>query len=329
MKIKSSYPRFLLISTAIVLLSACSVADFKQPITDLNTAIDDSISTVEEIDREVTQVQNTRWRKQVTEGKAFLLTPADSCASGETSCSLIIRFQGVPGNKGTFPKRSLMSEAHVGLKGLKKYVANLQAIVDADTASKISTHANAALASASEIEVEIAKAKDQNAEAKEVIKAYNEPTLAVINWLVTQYVERMKYNALASATKRAQPILESLIEYHDINSLAASQLKSSAALKAFTKAQDAYDEANPKTDKIIDNYVLAVATYDTVLKGNSAQPLKSFLKAHTKLNASLNGNGKTSIADAIAAIDQFKTQAKEFKKIMKDFQKIAANEAGE
>ena len=48
MKIKSSYPRFLLISTAIVLLSACSVADFKQPITDLNTAIDDSISTTPE-----------------------------------------------------------------------------------------------------------------------------------------------------------------------------------------------------------------------------------------------------------------------------------------
>ncbi|MFV1998564.1 MAG: hypothetical protein ACC641_11205 [Acidiferrobacterales bacterium] len=319
--------RLVAVCTTLLILAGCSVADYKKPINDLSSAVDDSITTVEKIDQEVTEVQNIRWRKSISDGKVVLLTADNSCASGLNKCSLIIRLPDK--HEKPFPTQSLMPKALVGLKGLKDYVASLKAIVDAETASAVKTSANAAMASVAEIEAEITKANDANAVKPSTIKAYSEPALAAINWLVVQYVERVKYNALAAATKRAQPVIVRLAEFHQLSGDVAATLKAAAALKAFVKAQTAYDDADIKNATVINAYVNAAETFHDVLKGRAAQPLKKFLVAHTKLNDSLNGNGDVTLADAIAAIKEFQQRAQEFKKIVDDFNKVAAAQAGE
>jgi len=321
--------RLVTICAAFLFVSGCSVADYKGPIVDLSDAINDSVTTVKKIDQEVTKAQNDRWLELIKNNEAFLLTPDESCASGNVSCALVIRFKGSR-EKGTpFPVKSLMPNALVGLNGLKSYVSSLKAIVDADTAGAVTTSVNEALSNAAKIEAEVAKAKDPNAKSPEIIRGYSEPLIASVKWLVSQYVDRVKHKALAAATKRAQPVIESLSDYHQTTSNAAATLKAAAALKAFTKAQAAYDDANTKNAGVINTYMKATATYDTALKGRIAHPFKKFLEAHTKLNDSLNGNGEATLADAIASIKEFKKRAQEFKQIIDDLNTVTSNQAGE
>lgn len=319
-----------IITLGIFMLTGCSVADYKNPITELKAAIDISVTTVENIDQEITKAKNAALRSDVSNNKAFLLTPDDTCAKGKTSCSLIVRYLGPNTKPIDYPVTSMMPSAHVGLSGLKSYVANLKAIVDADTASKVSTSASEAIASATKIKASVEKglkALDPNAPALANIEKYNEPILSTVKWMVSQYIDRIKYNALAAATKRAQPIIVSLNDYHGLTSESATELKSGKALSSYNKAQQAYDSAPKKVDSVINALDKASSVYNSALRGTAAQPLKAFLDAHTKLEGNLNGD--VSLSDAIAAIKTLKKRADEFKKIIKDFNDIASKEGGQ
>jgi hypothetical protein len=321
--------RLATICGGVLFVVGCSVTDYKSPINDLYDAIDSSVTTVKKIDQEITKAQNNRWKELIEKDEAFLLTPDDSCASGNKSCSLLIRFSGSHSKGSHFPAESMMPKALVGLSGLKDYVSSLKSIVDAETAGAVTASVNEALASAAKIEAEVAKAKNPDAKSPEAIKGYSEPLIASVNWLVSQYVERVKHKALAAATKRAQPVIESLSGYNQTVSDAAATLKAAEALKVFSAAQEAYDAVDTKNDIVINTYTKAAEAYDIVLKGRAAHPLKQFLEAHTKLNDTLNNNGETSLADTIAAIKEFKKRAKEFKQIIDDFKIVAINQTGE
>lgn len=318
------------ITLGFFMLTGCSIADYRNPIAELKVAIDISVTTVENIDQEITKAKNAALRNDVRDNKAFLLTPEDTCAKGKTTCSLVVRYLGTNTKPIEFPVTSMMPSAHVGLSGLKSYVANLKAIVEAETASKVSTSASEAIASATQIKTSVEKgfkALDPNAPALANIEKYNEPILVTMKWMISQYIDRVKYNALAAATKRAQPIIVSLNAYHELTSEAATELKSGKALSSYNKAQEAYDNAPKKDDRVIKALVQATSVYNSALKGTAAQPLKAFLDAHTKLEGSLNGD--ISLSEAIAAIKTLRKRADEFKEIIKNFNDIASKEGGQ
>lgn len=307
----------------ICFIAGCSVADYKKPIHDLGDALTESVMTVESIDRELAMAQNARWTALIEDNQALLQAAENECAAGTGACSLVIRLKDRSEN--TFPTRSVIPNALVGLSGLKSYVASLKDIVDADSAAAVATSANEALASAAEIEAAISRATVGSAGQSGTIKAYAEPSLAAIKWLVSQYEERIKLKALQTAIRRAQPVIKSLAAFHDAIGAAAATIEESAALNAFVTAQQVYDDADTKTEGAIGAYADAAATFNSTLAGAVAQPLAKFREAHTKLNDSLNGDGSVSLADAIAAIKDFRQQVDEFKTIVEDFNKVAGS----
>jgi len=308
--------------SAILVLAGCSsVADYQQPITDLNESMTHSVVTIESIDSQLTAAQNKRWRELVSKDEAFLLEADDSCALGTKSCSLVVIAKGSD-QEEAFPVTSMMPNAAKALSGLKGYTEGLKEIVDADTAASIISSANAALASASSIELEIAKAKGQSSTAS-AIEAYSSPLSNSFSWLISQYIDREKVKALAAATKRAQPAIESLANYYDTAASAAASLKASEALDNFLKAQSRFDDSSMKNTQEINQYLAAVKSYDTALKAGSSEPMKKFLIAHTALNKALSGSEDVSLADAIAAIKEFKKHSEDFKGLVVEFIQVA------
>lgn len=315
--------RCSVVSTALTVVAGCSsVADYKQPITDLNASIDSSVATVIKIDSEITESQNRRWRELIGESEAFLVPSENSCAAGSKSCSLVVIASGGDTEK-SFPAKSMMPKAIIALSGLRQYADNLKAIVDADTAASVATSANAALASAAKIEAEIAKANNPDAQISSTIKAYSPPITASISWLVSQYIERQKVKALATATERAQPVIEDLAVYYETAAAVASSLKDADALDEFVEAQGVFDNVASKSNSAINEYLRAVKEYDTALKASSSKPMQKFLEAHTALNGALNGSDEVSLADAIAAIKEFKRHSKDFKESVDEYVSVA------
>ncbi|WP_299194752.1 hypothetical protein [uncultured Amphritea sp.] len=313
---------FCAFMASIMVLPGCSsVADYQQPITELNESMNYSVATIEQIDSELTAAQNKRWRELISKEEAFLLEAEDSCALGTKLCSVVVIAKGSD-KEQVFPVTSMMPNAAEALSGLKGYTEGLKAIVDADTAASIISSANAALASASKIELEIAKANGRSSAAS-TIEAYSSPLSNSFSWLISQYIDRGKVKALAVATKRAQPAIESLANYYDIAASVSASLKASEALDNFLKAQSIFDDSSVKNNQEINQYLAAASSYDTVLKAGSSEPMKKFLIAHTALNNALNGSENVSLADAIAAIKEFKKHSEDFKGLVEAFIQVA------
>ena len=142
--------RLMIVAVVTAFAASCSVADYKEPISDLQTAVEISINTVSALDAKATAVQNARWRASIAAGTVLLSENDGQCADGATTCTLQINFQGDAKSR-PYPAVTLMPKAKIGLEALRTYVGKLRSIVDADTVGKVTTAANAALGSVQEI----------------------------------------------------------------------------------------------------------------------------------------------------------------------------------
>lgn len=300
-------------------LAACSVTDYKKPIGDMAGAVDQSIATINKIDQRITAVRDEQWRMDLAKkpNTVKLRPVTKTCKLGSDRCRLEIRRTRVREHK-LFPPTSVIPNAKTALAGLKAYVANLKLIVAADTVNKVTASANAALGSLKNIETAVAGPK-----AGRVAK-FSKPTGSAIYWLIGQYVDYVKVRALKKATMRAQPVIVKLAGFYDSIDEAAAAYEVGKVAVTFEKAKKAYRAANPPNSQAIDLYVSAAQKYDKALNAASAHPLKAFAKAHAKLNDQLNG--KISLSEALAAIENFVERAKAFKAIVDEFDQASSNQ---
>lgn len=275
----------MLIAVLLLVAGCSSSADYKDSIGDLKSALDSSILTISAIDQKVTKAKNDEWRAGIvaTPPTAILESKDKNCAIGTAGCALQVL--GGDEKPVDFPLPSVLVKSRAGLAALKSYVGNLKAIVDADTAGKISTHTNSALASLTKLEAEIAKVKG-DAPKKGLIAAYAEPAGNLFVWAVEQYVERVKVRALAAATRRAHPAIMGLDNLTAGVGDSAALLEFSGAHKTFIVAKTEYqgkEDAGTLSVHSIGAYINAAAAYDQALKASAAKPLAAFTRAHEKL----------------------------------------------
>ena len=307
--------RSMIAFTAVCLSAACTVADYKQPVADLHTAVVSSIDTVNALDARLTKARNAQWREQIST-RQFLLSARDgTCADGTKGCSLQIDFRDGQDPR-RFPATTLIPRASAGLVSLRTYVARLKEIAEADTTAKVTTSAEAALGSAHKIENAVG--------GKGLVASFTPPMTAAIRWFVGQYEDYVKYRALAKATQEAHDEIVELVKLASILGKAAAAYEDGAALEAFQEAQKAFDEAERGSDLTsghVDAYVAAAQSYDVVLKATAASPLAAFEEAHRKLKKHLNREDATTLADALVSITEFVDKAKDFKGVVDSFEK--------
>lgn len=315
-----------LAALALSILAACSVTDYQKPIGDMAAAVDQSVATIDRLDKRITAIRNEQWRNQIAAGDALLLDVEDACSQGAPGCWLEVHYFEKDKETGEeiekaarFPAASMIPKAQAGLVGLKLYVANLRAMIDADTADKVAASANAALGSLKNIETTIREPGDPSPGP---VAKFGKPTVGAVNWLIGQYVDHVKVRALKRATGRAQPVVVKLAGLYDAISEAEAAFDLGKASADFVNQQEAYDEitdtAGARPDaRAIGQYVLAAKKYDQALRASSARPLKAFAEAHATLTDQLHG--KISLPEALAAIERFVVKAKEFEQIVDEF----------
>lgn len=319
----------LAIATAI---SSCTnVGDFKEPVSELSTALNSSAAVLNKIDEDQTKLRNQLWRDDLmaSPARAILIAPDNQCSISGTGdnavkdCALQIIHKGKQTGK-PFPARSVIVNSRKGLTYLKTYVAGLKSIVDADTAAKIITETNKTFANLGRLEDTIAEARGEE-KGSGKIAAYTASLSALTKWLAENYINHLKYKSLAEATARAHPAITGLEELMTGIGNAAAKLELADAATAFLAAQTAYDdaaEANTLNNQKINAYLKAAGEFDQALKASAAEPLKAFRVAHEKMKKHLNGEGDISLAEVFAAIKDLKDRADEFKVIVDGFKAV-------
>lgn len=304
------------------LTAGCSVSDYKEPIGDLQAAVETSIDTVNALDAQATAVRNSRWRAGIAKGEILLSESDGQCADGVAACTLQIEFRGDSKPPRPYPAETVMPKAKIGLEALRTYAGKLKSIVEADTVGEVTTAANAALGSVQNIEEAIAKANGTESGGR--VADFTKPSVIAIGWFVGQYVDYVKYRALAESTRRAQPVVTRLAALHNSIGRSVTALEASDALKAFVAAQEQFDNAaaDALTPAIVDDYVAAAAAYNVSLKASSATPLAVFAETHAILTKQLNRDGGVTLADAYAAIADLRERADEFKAILDGFVEV-------
>ena len=305
------------------LIAGCSVSDYKEPIGDLQAAIETSIDTVNALDAQATAVRNSRWRAGIAEGEILLSESDGQCAEGVAACTLQIEFQGDSKPPRPYPSETVMPKAKIGLEALRTYAGKLKSIVEADTVGEVTTAANAALGSVQNIEEAIARAKGTESGGR--VADFTKPSVLAIGWFVGQYVDYVKYRALAESTRRAQPVVARLAALHTTIGGTVTALEASDSLKAFVSVQEQFDNAaddDTLTPAIVDDYVAAAAAYNVSLKASSARPLALFAETHAILTKQLNRDGAVTLADAYAAIAALRERADEFKAVVDGFAEV-------
>ena len=137
-----------------------------------------------------------------------------------------------------------------------------------------------------------------------------------------QYVDYVKYRALAESTSRAQPVVARLASLHKTSGNAVMALETVDVLKAFLTVQKRFDDDaddGKLRPAIVDDYVAAAAAYDVSLRATTAAPLETFEATHAKLTKQLNRTGGVTLTDAFAAIADLHERAKAFKAVVDSF----------
>lgn len=307
---------------SIILLTGCAVIDFEKPIKDMAAAVDLSVDSINKLDQNLTAYFNDGSKKKIVGEKLFLKYSEKNCRPDLSGCSLGI-YKSVAGElvleERSFPVKSLIPRSRVALAGLKKYVANLQAIVESDKAGEVTTSANTALANIAN-ENNATGIKDNGKKESEESATFSHSGIDAIRWLTGRYIEYYRIRALRTVTSEAHPVVKNLENiYKEIQEAATENVRLVADGK-FMVAEDNYDTAFISKDlktreEAIDSYVKAAAEYDHKLRASGSLPLQAFVDAHSKLMMHLNKKN-VSFSDVLGAIENFVAKANEFKEIV-------------
>ncbi|NKC12084.1 MAG: hypothetical protein GKR94_07735 [Gammaproteobacteria bacterium] len=322
------------LSTTLALGGCASTVDYSDFVIKLDKAINDYATSIQAIDADITARQNTELKKNVAAGKLLLDTAGNECAAGKEKCSLIV--QKADTGKlilvSAYPIQSSMPKGLKALELVKTYVGNLKSIVEADTAAKVTASANATLGSLEEISNQLAKENGNDTGKTNKITEYKEPIVGLIGWITDKYVDHVKTEALAKATRDAHKSIKDLTKFYAIAAQSQKLAEFAGFHSAFVKSQENYD-ANPITESSVGMYVSAAADYEVALKAQAANPLKAFESAHEELRKQLNGedNKKTTLVDVASAIERLEQEAKKIKDLVDAFKKKSdsANNGGQ
>jgi len=312
------------LSVTLVLSGCATTADYSESVSRLEKAINDSATSIEAIDSDITARKNAKLKKEVVAGKLLLDAANNECAAGKEKCSLTVR-ESKDGKiilVSAYPLQSSMPKGLKALNMVKNYISRLKSIVEADTAAKVTASANATLGSLEEITNQLAKANGNATSEKNKITEYKEPAMGLIEWITDKYVERVKAEALAKATRDAHAVIKDLTIFYATAAQSQKLAEFSGFHDVFVKKQESYDN-NPVTANSVDSYVSATADYEIILKAQTANPLKAFETAHEKLMKQLNGEAdkKATLVDVSSAIERLEQEAKKVKALVDAFKK--------
>jgi hypothetical protein len=304
-----------------VTVSACSTTDYTKPINDFATATGRAQVALSELNAQVSEGYRQVLEKQIVGREVLVQAENENCLESSHRCRLMM-FDKNKKSLGHYPPELPLQRMPVVMAQINAYAANLKALVEADTANKVEGQVNAALASVQKLAETVATT---GGNSTHTIPQFATPVGQALNWLIGQYVERVKLKGLQHATSNAKPVVQAAAKLFATTSVFASDtVKSDLAEEVSTAISDIRQSANESN---LNKLVQRTGKYDALLVSTPPRLFDRMREAHDGLADNLQGEGITFVT-ALARIEAFAAEAARVAKILEDLRAITTDKKG-
>jgi hypothetical protein len=299
-------------------LVGCSASDYSKPIA----TFADATTTADAALRDLNKAATDRYtallsRRAIANKRSLLLARKDGgktdCGIGSARCRIVLIEDANRRENGLALVPDPPLDNMVAVMGdVNAYARNLAALVADDSAAQAATHVNAALGSVESLANTVA---DAGGKAKGSVPNFATPVGAAVNWLLGKYADRVKLEGLRTATKEADPVIQSAAALFQDAALVGADFQSSALTASFQTSIDAFTEDRNSAN--LDAAIVAAKTFDDFLRSAPGATFKEMGKAHAALTNALH-NPDASWPQVFAQIQSFAAQAEQLAKIVRD-----------
>jgi hypothetical protein len=292
---------------ASLLLSGCADTDqFQAPIASFAAAADSSATSFSALDAASAANLTALRQAEALQVKRVAYAGSD-CALTSKGCSLYFR-QGTGSDPKPVYVASVVPKSVAFINGIRDYANALNQLEKADATADVQSAFSSAMGTVSAV------AGALNLPAGEASAMLNKPLSATIGWSFGEYQNQIKDEALKSATKAADPIIQQAMPILDAELRFAREAQTSELEQDVQTKDDAFSHqptaANLKAD------VQAANTLDAALSSKPSDLFDSLAVAHSKLAAAIQ-NPKSNPSGSITAIASFVQQAQNVEQMIK------------
>jgi hypothetical protein len=294
--------------------SGCSVAGYEKPVAAFAEATKSSTQSLGELSNTVTGQVRTMRRQEVLATPAKLFVPPTECLAVDSArCRAYVRSSPADPQPRELSPDPALQQMLVLMDQMKRYTDGLQAIIAADTKAQVDASVAATSGSLSNLAKSVAPTAPA---AQEIIP----PATAAIGWIAGVYIDSVKYNALKSATRMAEPLVQAAVP---VFTRAAEQAGRAVRAQLAEDVSVHVDRfRNTKDSAALSGVTESAEAYDALLQAPPADLFGKLGESHTALERALN-NPSLGFADAFAKIEDFGKEAEKLAKIVSDLQKAS------
>ena len=237
--------RIIAITFLSALITACSVADYKKPVSDFSAAAEKVEATLVDLNTLATNRYQKNIHDLVSTGeyKVKIMKEDDikDCQLHDSKrCRLLFLENGQ--EKSITPEPAIREVVALS-RSLRTYANNLSAIVEADTAIQVEARVNETLFSLGRLEDTVKQIDGKSEPSEGKFKEYATPVSLLINWVVGHYVAKVKINALKYATNNAKEIVTEVTGRFQVLVKQAEYLPKKPLAEEVSKHKDKFEES--------------------------------------------------------------------------------------
>jgi hypothetical protein len=267
-------------------LSACSVADYDEPIKTFSATASSADKSLKDYnDLILTQVGKVRHDRAMAQPVAVRVAKKE-CGPDSTRCHIVV-LQG-PNDPNPLPlvPESNADDLLLLMQLIKDYAAGLQAIVEADTASRVETSVDAVNGDV----LKIADAVDPKNKNK-AFGNYATPVGEAVKWAFGAYIDSVKLDALRTATRNADPLIAQAVPIFEATVQQVGNSNRASLAEVVSVRNDAFRQSH--SESALSSLVQAAQSYDAVLTAAPDTIFSRLSQSHSDLTKALNDRSVT------------------------------------
>lgn len=304
--------RYFCAAVVIVAVAACSTDRLADPIDKFAAATTQADQALGKYDAALVARLTERARTIALANRSSVDFEGKCATTQETKipgCHLVVTDKGR--TRQLAPDAALPQHLALSRK-LSDYAKNLAAITRAGDKTGIQASVNATKNSL----VNIATTVDPTANT-----AIASPAADAANWLIGQYIDYLKFDALKNATSTAEPLVQkSRVFLGQIAATARNDQIGVISNRTITAMQKFNQSGSPGDLDVLQR---STVEYDAVLRSPESGGFDAFAAAHHSLYRALN-EGPQDFTEFFARVEDLERQASELVKIADAIEKASS-----
>ncbi len=300
-----------------VLVSGCAVANYEKPIAQFAEATKKAEMALASLNKHTTEAYSNILKRKAKVGDRLVQAKSDDCLAGSKRCRLVLLDRRR--NEEALTPGPSIPRMLIVMADIRQYADGLHALLKAENGQKASAHVNEALGSIQDLAKKLG-----DGGAPTAIPDFATPVGAGANWLIGQYVNKVKLDGLRHATKSAKPVIASAADLFATAASFGLDAHKARIAEGISERIDAFKRG--PTDSNLEALIKDAVAYDRLLSIKPGETFHKLASAHSALADRLQDRS-VSLVDAFEKIEAFAEEAEQLAKIVQDI--VALGSASE